>query len=124
MRRAWKPDMPRPPWSGDNDAMRDWVFHQLDTFYRAHREELLKEALDPESGDATLLELLDSSDDSRRAHGMVLLRRLMSRQLGPEIADRIQWKRNRGHPKGQPQYSSSESPKGLVRRPIDVYYDY
>jgi len=55
---------------------------------------------------------------------MVLLRPLVSQLLGPEIADRIQWKRKRGHPKGQPQYSSSESPKGLVRRPIDVYYDY
>jgi hypothetical protein len=124
MRRAWLPGMPPPPWSGDNDAMRDWVFHQLDNFYRAHREELLKEATDPESGDATIPELLDSSDASRRKHGMVLLRLLVSRLLGPEIADRIQWKRNRGHPKGQPQYSSSESPKGLVRRPIDVYYDY
>jgi len=124
MRRAWLPGMPPPPWSGDNDPMRDWVFHQLDNFYRAHREELLKEATDPESGDATILELLDSSDASRRKHGMVLLRLLVSRLLGPEIADRIQWKRKRGHPKGQPQYSSSESPKGLVRRPIDVYYDY
>jgi len=104
--------------------MRDWVFHQLDNFYRAHRKELLKEATDPESGDATILELLDSSDASRRKHGMVLLRLLVCRLLGPEIADRIQWKRKRGHPKGQSQYNPSESPKGLVRRPIDVYYDY
>jgi hypothetical protein len=124
MRRAWLPGMPPPPWSGDNDAMRDWVFHQLDNFYRSHREELLKEATDPESGDATILELLDSSDDSRRAHGMVLLRQLVSRVLGPEFGDRIKWTRNRGHPKRQPQYSSSESVKGRVRRPIDVSYDY
>jgi hypothetical protein len=104
--------------------MRDWVFHQLDNFYRAHRKELVKEVTDPESGEATILELLDSSDASRRKHGMVLLRLLVSRLLGHEIADRIQWKRKRGHPKGQPQYSSSELPKGLARRPTDVYYDY
>jgi hypothetical protein len=103
--------------------MRDWVFHQLGNFYRAHRKELLKEVTDPESGDATLLELLDSSDRSRRKHGMLLLRQLVSRLLGPEFG-RIEWKRNRGRPKGQPQYSSSESPKGSIRHPIDVFYDY
>jgi len=124
MARKWLPGMPKPPWSGDNDAMRDWVFHQLDKYYRAHRKELLKEATDPESGDATILELLDSSDASSRKHGMVLLRLLVSRLLGAEIGDRIEWTRKRGHPKGQSQYGSSEPPKGLVRRPIDVYYDY
>jgi hypothetical protein len=120
----WLPGMPLPPWSGDNDAMRDWVFYQLENFYRGQREELLNEVIDPESGDATLLELLDTSDDSRRAHGMVLLRQLVSQLLGPEIADRIQWKRKRGRPKEEPQYSSSESPKGLIRLPLQVFYDY
>ena len=123
MRRVWLPGMPPPPWSGDNDAMRDWVFQQLDNFYRAHRAGLLKETIDPENGDATILELLDSSDRSRRKHGMLLLRQLVSRLLGPEFG-RIEWKRNRGRPKGQPQYSSSESPKGSIRHPIDVFYDY
>jgi hypothetical protein len=101
--------------------MRDWVFQQLDNFYRAHRAGLLKETIDPENGDATILELLDSSDRSRREQGLDILRLLVSRLLGPEIGNRIQWKRNRGHPKGQPP---SEPPKGLARRPIDVYYDY
>ena len=106
----WLPSMPLPRWRGDNDAMRDWVFHQLENFYRAHREELLKEATDSESGDTTILELLDSKDHSRRAHGRLLLHQLVSRLFGPEIAGRIQWKRKVGHPKGEPQYSSSESP--------------
>jgi hypothetical protein len=44
----WLPSMPLPRWNGDNDAMRDWVFYQLQNFYRAQREELLKEVIDPD----------------------------------------------------------------------------
>jgi hypothetical protein len=39
---------------------------------------------------------------------MALLHQLASRLLGPEIADRIQWKRKRGHPKSPPHDSPSD----------------
>ena len=49
MPRAWKPGDTPPPWTARNqrekDAMRDWVFYQLENFYRVHREELLKEPM-------------------------------------------------------------------------------
>jgi hypothetical protein len=123
MPKKWSPDMPPPPWSGNDDAMRDWVFYQLEIFYREQPEKLLKEVIDPESDDATILELFDSSDRSKHEQGLTRLRWLASRLLGPEIADRIQWKRKRGHPKAKAQYRSSEAPKRLIRRPIEVYYD-
>ena len=115
-----------PPWSGNNDAMRDWVFYQLENFYRVQREELLQGVIDPESGDATLLELLDSSDRSTRTRGMALLRSLVSPLRGAEFADRIQWKRKRGRPKSPPKYNTSGvySPKGWVLHSIDAFYDY
>src|SRR5260221_14119156 len=99
MPKKWLPGMPPPPWSGNDDAMRDWVFYQLENFYRARPDELRKEATDAESGDATIIELFDSSDRSNHEEGLKRLRWLASRLLGPEIADRIQWKRKRGHPK-------------------------
>jgi hypothetical protein len=86
---AWKPGDPQPPWSARNqrekDAMHDFVFYELENFYRAQREELLKgkEPIDPEAGDVTILELLESSDPSERAHGLKLLRQLNVR---PQIA--------------------------------------
>ena len=94
--------------------MRDWVFYQLENFYRVQREELLQGVIDPESGDATLLELLDSSDRSTRTRGMALLRSLVSPLLGAEFADRIRWKRKRGRPESPPKYNTSgvHSPKG------------
>lgn len=112
-----------PPWSGNDDAMRAWVFYQLEKFYRARPDELRKEATDPERGDTTIIELFDSSDRSKHEEGLKLLRWLASRQLGREIADRIQWRRKRGHPKAKAQYSSSEAPKGSIRHPIAVFYD-
>jgi hypothetical protein len=123
MPKNWLPDMPLPPWSGNDDAMRAWVLCQLEKFYRARPDELRKEATDPESGDATIIELFDSSDRSKHEEGLNRLGWLASRLLGPEIADRIQWRRKRGHPKAKAQYSSSEAPKGLIRHPIEVFYD-
>jgi hypothetical protein len=105
--------------------MRDWVFYQLDNFNRACAEESLKQPIDPEAGDATTLELLDSSDRSERALGLAQLRRLNVRLLGPD-ADRIQWKRKRGRPKDEAQYSSppKQLPQRIVVAAIEVAYDY
>jgi hypothetical protein len=66
MPKKWSPGMPLPPWSGNDDAMRAWVFYQLENFYYAREG-----TTDPESDDATILELLDSSDrqQARRGHG-------------------------------------------------------
>jgi hypothetical protein len=45
--RAWKPGGPLPPWSAQNprqkNAMRDWMFYQIEEAYREHREKLLLE---------------------------------------------------------------------------------
>jgi hypothetical protein len=127
MPRAWKPGDALPQWRArnqrDKEAMRDWMFYQLENFYRASAEKWLKEPIDAEAGDATILELLDSSDRSERALGLAQLRRLNVRLLGPD-ADRIQWKRKRGRPKAEPHYKSSESPKGLIRFPVEGVYDY
>jgi hypothetical protein len=125
---AWKPGDPLPPWNGENDAMRDWMFHQLENFYRAQRDELLKDPIDPEAGDVTILELLDSGDDSEHKHGLALLNQLASRLLGPEIADRIQWKRKQGRPKGKPRYTlpPTELPERKAQEvpAIHVVYGY
>jgi hypothetical protein len=85
--------------------MRDWTFYQLEDFYRAHADELAKEPIDPdpEAGDTTVLELLDSSNASERERGLALLRQLNVRLLGPD-ADRIQWRRKAHRPKGKPLY--------------------
>jgi hypothetical protein len=86
---------------------------------------LLKRAIDLEAGDATVLELLDSSDPGERKQGLALLRRLNVRLLGPD-ADRIQWKRKRGRPKDEAQYSSppKQLPQRKVVAAIEVAYDY
>jgi hypothetical protein len=78
--------------------MRDWTFYQLEDFYRAYRGEPI------DSAEADILELFGSSDDSEHEHGLKLLNQLASRLLGPEIADRIQWKRKASRPKGKPLY--------------------
>jgi hypothetical protein len=96
-----------PLWSArderEKNAMRDWMFYQLEDFYRAHADELGKEPIDPEAGDTTILELLDSSEASERERGLALLRQLNARPLGPD-ADRLQWKRPPHRPKGKPPY--------------------
>ena len=78
---AWKPGDPPPPWSARNqrekDAMRDFVFCELENFYRARAY-----PEDPEAGDFTILELLDSSEPSEHEHGLALLNQLASRLLG------------------------------------------
>ena len=120
----WSPEMSKPDWSGDNDAMRDWVFHQLENYYREHSEELLLEPIDPESGDVTVVELLDSSDASRRKQGLAILRRLLSGLLGADT-DRIEWKRKRGRPKGQPRHNLPPNlPKGKKVPAIHYFYNY
>ena len=57
MPRAWKPGGPPPPWSAQNqsqkNAMRDWMFYQLEEAYRAQRAELLSEyTVDPREQEA------------------------------------------------------------------------
>jgi hypothetical protein len=105
MPSAWKPGDPLPPWSGNSDAMRDWTLHQLENFYRA----LFKEPIDPEAGDFTILELLDSSDASEHEQGLAQLRQLNVRLLGSD-ADRIHWKRKAHRPKVQPRYTLPPKP--------------
>jgi len=39
---AWKLGDPLLPWNGENDVMRDWMFHQLENFYRTHRIDVFK----------------------------------------------------------------------------------
>jgi hypothetical protein len=89
--------------------MRDFVFCELENFYRARAY-----PEDPEAGDFTILELLDSSEPSEHEHGLALLNQLASRLLGPKIAERIEWKRKRGRPKGKPRYTLP--PTGLPER--------
>jgi hypothetical protein len=122
MPKKWSPGMPLPDWRGDNVAMQDWVNYQLENYYR---EEFPKAARGSENSDATIPELLDSSDESRRAHGMAILRQWASLLLGPD-ADRVQWKRKVGHPKSPPQYFSEApyKPKGLIRHDIEALYNY
>jgi hypothetical protein len=121
---AWKPGDPPPPWSGDQDAMRDWMFYQLENFYRAQTEEMLKEPINPEAGDVTTSELLDSSDDSEHERGLAQLRQLNVPLLGPD-ADRIQWKRKRGRPIGQPRYTLPKKPPIGTKVPANrVYFSY
>jgi hypothetical protein len=104
--------------------MRDWMFYQLEDYYRAQREELLKEPIDPEAGDLTILELLDSSDDSEREHGLKLLRQLNVPLLGPD-ADRIQWKRKAHRPPSRPRYTlPPKLPKGSKLPDNRAYWSY
>jgi hypothetical protein len=119
---AWKPGDPLPPWKGENDAMRDWMFYQLENFYRAQTEEMLKEPIDPEAGDVTTLELLDSSDDSKHERGLAQLRQLNVSLLGPD-ADRIQWQRKRGRPKGKPRYTLPP-PKPRIGKKVPAIEGY
>jgi hypothetical protein len=120
--------MPLPPWTARNqqekNAMRDWVFYQLDNFNRTCAKELLKRPIDPEAGSATIKELLDSNDANERVLGLAQLHALNVRLVGPD-ADRMQWKRKRGHPKDEAQYSSppKQLPHGKVAA-IEVAYDY
>jgi hypothetical protein len=45
MARKWLPGMPKPRWDARNqsekEAMRDWVFYQIEEALRARRKELL-----------------------------------------------------------------------------------
>jgi hypothetical protein len=112
--------MPLPPWSGDNETMRDWAVHQLEKFYRTRGGE---GAIDPEAGDedGEILELLDSGDPSEHELGLALLNQLASRLLGPEIADRIEWKRKHGRPKGKPLYALPPKHPWAYSYPAKVY---
>jgi hypothetical protein len=100
--------------------MRDWMFHQLENYYRAHEDELAKEPIDPEAGDPTILELLDSSNASERERGLALVRQLNVRLLGPD-ADRIQWTRKAHRPKGKPPHLLPPPPGEYYGDPAKVY---
>jgi hypothetical protein len=95
--------------------MRDWAFHQLENYYRAHADKLAKEPIDPEAGDPTILELLDNSNASVRERGLALVRQLNVPLLGPD-ADRIRWVRKAHRPKGEPSH--------LLPPPPGQHYGY
>jgi hypothetical protein len=112
MSKEW--EKPLPPWSGDNDAMRDWMLYKLENHYLAQTAELLKEPRDPEGWRAafpSILDLLDSSDDKERKRGLALLRQRNVPFLGPD-ANRIQWQRKPGRPKNQPRHTLPQPPIG------------
>jgi hypothetical protein len=122
MPKAWEPGMPPPPWSGDNNAMRDFVFFKLENFYRTRTEELRREPIDPDEGsDFTISELLDSSDPSEHEQGLALLRQLNVRWLGPD-ANRIQWQGKPGRPKGQPRHTLPPKPPIGNKVPANRWY--
>jgi hypothetical protein len=104
--------------------MCDWMFFQLEKFYRASADQLAKEPINPDEGGKTILELLDSSDAGEREHGLKLLRQLNVRFLGPD-ADRIQWKRKAHRPKSQPRYALPPKPPIGKKVPAILgYYSY
>jgi hypothetical protein len=121
---AWKPGDPPPPWSGNNEAMRDWMFDQLENFYRTYRADKkeLIELIDP--AEADILELFDSGNASEHEHGLKRLNELASERLGPEIAARIQWKRIKAHrPKAKPPHLLRPPPEKIwtYSRPVRIY---
>ena len=112
MPKNWLPGTPPPPWSGNNEAMRDWVFYQLENFYRSHREKLFLE----DRHKALSLLIKQEVLEKAKSGDVTTLRQFVSWQLGPEFADFIHPKPQKsGHPKGPP-YDGSSDPK--------AYYDY
>jgi hypothetical protein len=101
---AWKPGMPAPPWSAQNERqkkeMRDWVFYQLENFYRAHRAELFSEYTDS----ATIMEQ-DALEDARSGD-VTKLRRLAKPAWRPYI-NPPPLGRGEKYPR-RPTYSSTE----------------
>ena len=121
MLKKWLPGMPPPPWSGNNDAMRDWVFYQLENFYRAQREKLLLE----DRHEALLLEgtylkelIKPEALEEAKSGDVTTLRQFVSWQLGPEFKDFIHPKpltRGKKYPR-RLKYSSSKHHYGKKSR--------
>jgi len=104
MARKWLPWMPKPRWDARNqsekEAMRDWVFYQIEEALRARRNELLSATTD-------LRDLIEQEALEEAESGDVTkLRRLAKPEWCPHINPRP-LKRGEKYPR-RPKYSSSE----------------